>query len=406
MKKLSLLFVLLLSGTILFAQTDREKSGSDYNDYKHWSIELQAGMTKPVRPMKSGYYTKTPDFWQGDLGVRYMINENFGFKLDFGYNSFEGASNSNDFESELMRASLQGVVNVGSVLGFRDWTNRFNLLAHGGVGYGRLTPKEPVKKSVDQLAFGVIGLTPQVRLGNNFALTGDVSMYGNVRQDYTFDGTGKTSTRGFNGMFINTSIGLTYYIGGAEQHADWHIRKEQDYTNELDELAARMDAVENDVENHKDNVDEFLKDENGNGVPDILEEAMDRRIADAEDRSKSSDQDIVKQLIDGGYVNVYFKFDSVEPEVYSLQSVNYLIVYMKENPSVNADLIGYADEIGNADYNKRLSEKRAELVKELMVAAGIDEGRLSTKGEGVDSSVEKSSKDARQLVRRVTFKIK
>src|SRR5699024_10723360 len=157
------------------------------------SIELQAGMTKPVRPMKSGYYTKTPDFWQGDLGVRYMINENFGFKLDFGYNSFEGASNSNDFESELMRASLQGVVNVGSVLGFRDWTNRFNLLAHGGAGYGRLKGKKPVSTGTDQVGFIVAGLTPQIRLGNSFALTGDVSMYGNMRQDLTFDGVGSTS---------------------------------------------------------------------------------------------------------------------------------------------------------------------------------------------------------------------
>lgn len=390
----------------MFAQTDQEKSGSDYNDYKHWSIELQAGMTKPARPMKSGYSTRTPEFWQGDIGVRYMMNENFGLKLDFGYNFFENHGHAKDFKSELMRTSLQGVINVGSVLGFRDWTNRINLLAHGGVGYGRLTPKEPVKKSADQLAFGVIGLTPQIRLGNSFALTGDVSMYGNVRQDYTFDGNGKTSTRGFNGMYINTSIGLTYYIGGAEKHADWHIRKEQDYTNELDELASRMDAVEQDVENTKDNLDEYLKDENGNGIPDVLEEAMDRRIADAEDRAESSEGDIVKKLIDGGYVNVYFKFDSTEPEVYSLQAVNYLIVYMKENPSVNAELVGYADEIGNPEYNENLSQRRAELVKELMVAAGIDEGRLTAKGGGVDDSVEKSSQNARQLVRRVSFKIK
>lgn len=405
MKKITLLFVLLLSGSFLFAQSD-EKSGSNYNDYNHWSIELQAGMTKPLRPMKSGYSTRTPEFWQGDIGVRYMINENFGFKVDFGYNFFENHGHANDFKSELMRTSLQGVVNLGSVLGFRDWTNRLNLLAHGGVGYGRLTPKEPAKLSTDQLAFGVIGLTPQLRLGNHFALTADASVYGNVRQNYTFDGTGTTSTRGFNGMFVNTSIGLTYYMGGQEKHADWHIRKEQDYTNELEDMANRMEALEKDNREHKEKLNEYLEDKDGNGIPDILEQAMDRRLADAESKGSSSDQDFIKKLINDGYVNVYFRFDSAEPETYSLQAVNYLILYMKENPSVNAELIGYADEIGNAEYNKTLSERRANLVKELMIASGIDAGRLETVGNGSDSSVDKSSKNARQLVRRVTFKIK
>lgn len=405
MKKLSLLFTLLFAGTVVFAQSDQEKSGSDYNSYNHWSVELQAGMSKPTRPMASGYYTKTPDFWQGDLGIRYMINENFGLKVDFGYNAFEGASKSNDFKSELMRTSLQGVVNVGSVLGFRDWTNRLNVLAHAGLGYGQLKGKEPVKTSTDALGFAVVGLTPQLRLGNHFALTGDVSMYGNVKQNLTFDGTGSTSKRGFNGMFINTSLGLTYYFGKQEKHADWHIRKEQDYTDEFEDFANRLDEVENNVDKNKDAMDGYLKDEDGNGIPDVLEDAMDRRYANT-DEETADKGDIVRKLIDGGYVNVYFQFDSVEPEVYSLQAVNYLIVYMEENPSVNAELIGYADELGNAEYNKSLSEKRANLVKELMVQAGIDEGRLEAKGDGVDDSVDKSSKNARQLVRRVTFKIK
>jgi OOP family OmpA-OmpF porin len=78
---------------------------------------------------------------------------------------------------------------------------------------------------------------------------------------------------------------------------------------------------------------------------------------------------------------------------------------MKENPNASAELIGYADEIGNASYNQQLSERRANKVKELLVAAGINESRLTTRGGGQDTSVDKNSAGARQLVRRVTFRL-
>lgn len=177
MKKISLLLTFLFVATMANAQSDY------YNEYNHWSIEGQVGVTKPTRPMANGYRTNSPDFLQGDLGVRYMINERFGLKLDFGINSFSDGKDSAPFKSNLMRTSLQGVANLGNLLHFSDWTQTINLLAHGGVGYGVLKGKEPVKTDNDNLGFVVVGLTPQVKLGNRVALVGDVSMFGNVRQN-------------------------------------------------------------------------------------------------------------------------------------------------------------------------------------------------------------------------------
>ena len=79
---------------------------------------------------------------------------------------------------------------------------------------------------------------------------------------------------------------------------------------------------------------------------------------------------------------------------------------MNNNPSAQAELIGYADEIGNATYNMQLSEKRAKKVHDILVASGVSADRLEHRGEGIDDSVDKSSKEARQLVRRVTFRLK
>jgi len=110
--------------------------------------------------------------------------------------------------------------------------------------------------------------------------------------------------------------------------------------------------------------------------------------------------------MNNGYANVYFRFNSTNPEDYSLESVGYLINYMKENPGSQAELTGYADELGSTDYNQKLSEQRANKVEQLLVASGIDASRLTARGAGEDASVDKNSAAARQLVRRVTLKLK
>lgn len=424
MRKLSLFFAMLCFAYTAQAQDDGSSKvdNNDYNNYNHWSIELQGGVTKPARPMASGYATESPDFWQADLGVRYMINEKFGLKLSAGYNHFEHADGTNPFESQILRGQLEGVVNIGNVLGFRDWTNTFNVLAHAGAGYASMSADNPVDYGDDQMGFIVAGITPQVRLSNHFALSLDASIFGNFSQDRTFDGSNTSNTRGFNGYYLNGSIGLTYYIGAkAKKHADWYGANDNPIYDQVAQLSDDVSKIKSDMQDtDRDGVPDYLDkdnstpaglavdnhgrtiDNNNNNIPDELEEALDARYASA----SSSSNGTIEELINNGYVNVYFKFDSAQPEIYSLQAINYLVIYMTENPSANAEIVGYADEIGNPDYNKQLSVKRAEKVKSILVANGIDADRLEVKGNGEDTSVDKGSKDARQMVRRVTFKLK
>jgi outer membrane protein OmpA-like peptidoglycan-associated protein len=57
---------------------------------------------------------------------------------------------------------------------------------------------------------------------------------------------------------------------------------------------------------------------------------------------------------------------------------------MNENPNENVDVIGYADKAtGTEDYNQKLSEKRAQNVKDILVNKfGVSESRLTAKGLG------------------------
>jgi len=401
-----------------------QNTTSSYDEYNKWSIDINAGVNKPSRPFAPGYYTSTPDFFHADAGVRYMINDRAGLKLDAGFDNFSDDENSLPFKSRLYRISLQGVANAGNILGFREWTNTLGLLFHGGMGYSTLSVQEPVEiDDNDQMLNFIAGITPQIKLAERVALNADLSVIGHIRQDQTFDGTGRQRAADFDGFYVNATIGLSIYLGGNDVHADWYSR-EKNMANDLDSINSRLAKLETDLQDDdRDGVPNYLDrepntisgvtvdtkgvavDKNQNGIPDELESAIDARFTKMEATSTSSGNDIIEKLIGDGYVNVYFQFNSTQPEVYSYEAINYLTKYMNENTDAKAELIGFADEIGNPDYNQMLSQKRAQKVQEILVASGVDASRLTVTGSGEDSTVDKASAAARQLVRRVTFKL-
>jgi OOP family OmpA-OmpF porin len=427
MKKL-LFSVLLFSAMVAMAQeTKMEEDSRDRESipYNQWSIDFGVGVHKPSRQFADSYFTSSPSIGQTDLGVRYMINDKFGLSLEGGYSRFQEGDNSLPFKSQAYRASLEGVVNAGNLLGFREWTDRFGLLLHGGGGITVLNYQEPVDiDDADQMMNITAGITPQLRLSDKVALFADLSIFGHVRQARTFDGTEKVATRGFDGFLVNASVGASFYLGGNNVHADWY---NSSVTSRLDNLENRIAIIEtNNADDDQDGVPNYLDrdnttesgvrvdskgralDLNSNGIPDDMESALDARYSmkDALNGTIGMNGDaMIKELINEGYVNVYFEFNSTKPTQYSLSSINFLAKYMKENTSANATLTGYADELGSPEYNEMLSERRANMVKNILVATGIDASRLTAEGAGEDASVEKSSSPARQLVRRVKFQV-
>ncbi|EAQ39980.1 OmpA family protein [Dokdonia sp. MED134] len=430
MKKITLAIIALVG--MQLATNAQESTETMSTDFNKWSVELTGGVNKPVRPVSGGSFTNTPSLYTVTGGVRYMFNEKVGLKGGIAYNSFENDDNSNEFNTALYNFSLEGVINAGNILGFREWTNTFNVLVHGGMGYSALTTDAPAVErdfgDADQMLSFMVGVTPQVRISDRIALVADLTAVGNVRQDLTFNGTPAGGTKGFDGFYVNATAGINIYLGKAEKHADWYssnnVAQEQ-----IEDLQNRLAKVETDlIDTDQDGVADYLDrepntvsgvavntkgvavDQNKNGVPDELESTLDNRYAKKSDIPTStpaiaSGDDVIKKLIEDGYVNVYFQFNSTKPETYSLESINYLIKYMTENAGASAQLVGYADEIGNASTNQRLSERRAQKVKDIMVAAGISASRLTATGNGEDASVDKNSAPARQLVRRVTFKL-
>lgn len=414
MKRIMLpLFVTVLS---LGTATAQETPG-----FNKWSIDINGGISKPTTPLTTGYYTKDYNLFHADLGVRYMFNNKFGLKVDVGYDQFENASKSASFDGKYYRTDIQGVVNLGRVLNFEEWTQRLNVQAHTGIGYAFMTNDR--FEGTDNMLNHIIGLTGQVKLSERIALNADFSMINNVRQSNTFDGGIAPEDRGFNGTLYNATIGLSIYLGKNAKHADWYYEESKvDKLAELEKRVGDLETMMNDSD--KDGVPDYLDaepnsipgvavdtkgktiDRNNNGIPDELESYLEKNYGGSGNSGAGLSNETIKDMINQGYVNVYFDFNATQPSSNSVSGLDFLAKFLKANPSAKAEVIGYADEIGNTDYNKDLSHRRAQTVKTILAKSGIEASRMTIVGNGEDNSVAKDSKVARQMVRRVTFRVK
>ncbi|RZA04872.1 MAG: flagellar motor protein MotB, partial [Moraxellaceae bacterium] len=77
-----------------------------------------------------------------------------------------------------------------------------------------------------------------------------------------------------------------------------------------------------------------------------------------------------------------FKFDSAEvtPVQPDLEKLTTTLKASSEPKKVN--IVGHTDRLGSDDYNQKLSERRAEAVKNYMVDKGVPADRLVTEGKG------------------------
>ena len=83
-------------------------------------------------------------------------------------------------------------------------------------------------------------------------------------------------------------------------------------------------------------------------------------------------------------------------------TIDKLAAFLTEYPKRNVLIEGFTDSTGSVEYNQRLSERRAEAVRNVLAAQGIDPRRLMTRGYGVEYPVAgNESAEGRQRNRRV-----
>lgn len=105
--------------------------------------------------------------------------------------------------------------------------------------------------------------------------------------------------------------------------------------------------------------------------------------------------------------NIYFNFDKATFQDNSYNELNKLEGMMAENTGMQIEISGHTDNIGTKDYNKQLSQRRANAVKDYLVKKGVDARRITAVGYGEERPLASNDdeKEGRELNRRVEFKV-
>jgi len=80
--------------------------------------------------------------------------------------------------------------------------------------------------------------------------------------------------------------------------------------------------------------------------------------------------------------NIFYDFDKATLRDSSKTALNQLITILNDNPNVTIELAAHTDYVGSAEYNKRLSQRRAESVIRYLISHGIAANRLTPVGYG------------------------
>jgi len=80
--------------------------------------------------------------------------------------------------------------------------------------------------------------------------------------------------------------------------------------------------------------------------------------------------------------DVFFDFDKSTLRDDARKSLNENIQWLKATPAVQIRVEGHCDERGTNEYNLALGERRAKVVRDYLVAGGIDAKRISTVSYG------------------------
>jgi OOP family OmpA-OmpF porin len=101
-------------------------------------------------------------------------------------------------------------------------------------------------------------------------------------------------------------------------------------------------------------------------------------------------------------LHINFKTDSAKIKLNGDREVDAFAEFLKENPVYNATIVGHTDSTASEAYNQKLSERRANAVKDVLVKDGVASDRLTTSGKGEASPIATNkTKEGRALNRRI-----
>jgi outer membrane protein OmpA-like peptidoglycan-associated protein len=175
------------------------------------------------------------------------------------------------------------------------------------------------------------------------------------------------------GAAVGAKIGNTFYR---------RKKQTETLTADLDSSRTQVSKLERDVDALNGNIDSMGSD---------LERL--RTIARPE---------LLSLMQAGIEMDLLFRTDEHVLADTTGQRLHELAANLASMPDVYIKLDGYADQRGDADYNQGLSVRRVEHVRELLIANGVPEDRITMNGHGETPSTQ-NDVDSYALERKVSL---
>ena len=267
------------------------------------------------------------------------------------------------------------IVNLMGTLNFSNWfggyqgkPRMFEVFAIGGLGWSHI---------IDTKVGRTDDLVSKIGLDFTFNIDKARAWQFYVEPAINYNMTEKGHARyDLNTSALQLSVGVSYKFGNSNGTHNFKVASLRDQT-EIDDL----------------NI--FINELKGEIVAKDKRIAQDiRRIADLEDSLKIAKQvkptttiinKVEQKVINNNVLQPTVIFGQGKSTVDAAQmaSVAMIAKYMKNHPESKILIKGYASPEGNPELNQRLSENRAQSVKNVLVNRyGIAESRLTIQGMG------------------------
>jgi peptidoglycan-associated lipoprotein len=112
-----------------------------------------------------------------------------------------------------------------------------------------------------------------------------------------------------------------------------------------------------------------------------------------------SQQDLAQTAGD----RVFFAFDRSDISSEGQETLEHQADWLRRYPNVTVTIEGHCDERGTREYNLALGERRADAVKNVLVAAGIPASRISTISYGKERPIVPGSNEEAWAQNRVAI---
>ena len=376
MKKLLITLVAALLTVSVSAQ--KKEVVTAHKTFDNWYLGINAGAATPMQKWGNTGFMKGVAPSAG-LRLGKNFTTSFGVAIDANayFESTEKSLMKTRTFVDAINIDALGTFNVSNFFGgYLGKPRRVELIALGGFGwshqFGALTRANGINsKAALDLAFNLgnsravqLYLEPAVIFGlwDNGRVTNALS---NPHSHLKFDSR--------SGLF-QVNVGVNYKFGTSNGTHNFAFAQLRDQ-GEIDDLNARINE---------------LRDENDRKDSRIARDI--RRISELEDSLEAARnvkptvvKNVVTRVVNNNVLQPTVIFGQGKSTIDAAQmaSVAMIAKYMKNHPESKILIKGYASPEGNPELNQKLSEARANSVKNALVSRyGIAASRLTTQGMG------------------------